>query len=203
MDDMVSPAWNMATLFRIFSTGHLIQDPPPSPTLQFYVFKDFTSPNILLSYPTSSRLGIAQFTVPNKAPINFLAMIDTIQNSKTVIFSQQIEDITQKPQNSSDHKAKPIMKQHFQDHPSSVTPSQDYLLALFQDHKQSIAPFQDHKAHIVPSSQDYLTTADVRDIIAIKTHSQPVLTLQKICQESIPFMCTPQYPQYSTHTGKY
>ena len=34
----------------------------------FYVFKDFTSPDILLSYPASTRLGIVEFTVPSEAP---------------------------------------------------------------------------------------------------------------------------------------
>ena len=96
---------------------------------KFYVFEDFTSPDILLSYPTSSRLGVEEFTVPNKVPINFPAMIDTITSSKTVTFSPHIEDIPQKPHNSSNCKAKPIIKQHFQDHPSPVTPSQDHLLA--------------------------------------------------------------------------
>ena len=41
-----------------------------------------------------------------------------------------------------------------------------------QVHKQLIAPFQDHKMQIIPSSQDHLTTADVRDIIALK-HAFP------------------------------
>ena len=37
-------------------------------------------------------------------------------------------------------------------------PSQDHLLA----------PFQDHKVQIITPSQDHLTTANVRDIIALK-----------------------------------
>ena len=49
---------------------------------KFYVFENQTSPDILLSYPTSSRVGIVQFTVPNKVPLNFLAMMGTITNSK-------------------------------------------------------------------------------------------------------------------------
>ena len=48
------------------------------------------------------------------------------------------------------------------------THSQDYFLP-FQEHKQSKAPFQDHKLPANPISQDHLTTADVRDIIALKT----------------------------------
>ena len=71
---------------------------------KFYVFEDFTTTDILLSYPTSSGLRIVQFTVPNKTPINFLAMTDTLTNSKAFTFSQNIEDIPQKPHNSSDHK---------------------------------------------------------------------------------------------------
>ena len=43
--------------------------------------------------------------------------------------------------------------------------TQDYILP-FQDHKQSISPFWDHKLPTNPISQDHLTTADVRDIIA-------------------------------------
>ena len=118
--------------------------------------------------PTSFRLGIMEFTVPSEAPVNFLAMIDTITNSKTVTFSQHMEDIPQKPHYSSDHKAKHIIKQHFQDHLSTVTPTQDHLLAPFQDHKQPIFPFQGHKVQIVPLSQDHLTTVDIRDIIVLK-----------------------------------
>ena len=35
-----------------------------------------------------------------------------------------------------------------------------------------MAPFQDHKVQIILLSQDHLTTADVRDIIALK-HAFP------------------------------
>ena len=90
-------------------------------------------------------------------------MIDIIKNPKTVTFSQHKDEVLQNPHNSRDHTAKPIIKQHFQDHPSPVNPS-----LPFQDHKQAIPPFQDHEMHIVSLSQDYLTTADVRDIIALK-----------------------------------
>ena len=146
--------------------------------LFFFFFEASTSPDILLSYPTSSKLGIVQFKVPNEAPINFLAMTDTITNSKTVTFSQHTEGVPQKPYNNREHKAKLVIKQHFQDHPSTVTHSQDYLLP-FQDHKQPIASFQDHKLHTIPISQDHLTTADVRDTIALKMHSPVVLTQQE------------------------
>ena len=86
---------------------------------KFYAFKDSTSPHILLSYPASSRLGIVQFTVPNKAPLNFLSMIRTITNPKTVTFSQHPEDTPQKSHNSRDYTAKTIIKQPLQDHQST------------------------------------------------------------------------------------
>ena len=151
---------------------------------KFYVFEDSTSPDILLSYPASSRLGIVQFTVPNEAPINFPAMMDTITNSKTVTFSQHTEEVPQKLHNNRDHKAKPRIRQHFQDHPSMVTHSQDYLVP-FQDHKQPIAPFQIHKLHTFPISQDHLTTADVKDN-SLKMYSTIVLTQHETCQDNIP-----------------
>ena len=80
---------------------------PQSLPGKFYVFEDSASPHILLSYPTSSRLGIVQFTVPNEAPINFLSMINAITNPKTVMFSQHPDDTQQKPHNSRDHTANP------------------------------------------------------------------------------------------------
>ena len=96
-------------------------------------------------------------------------MINAITNPKIVTFSQHPEDTPQKPHNSRDCAAKPIIKQPSQDHQSTDTHSQDYFLP-FQDHKQSIAPFQDHKLPINHVSQDHLTTANVRDIIALKMH---------------------------------
>ena len=75
-------------------------------------------------------------------------MIDTITNSKTVTISQPTEEVPQKPHNRGQN-TKPIIKQHFQDHPSTVAHSQDYLLP-FQDHKQPIVPFQAHKLHTIP-----------------------------------------------------
>ena len=128
-------------------------------------------------------------------------MIDTITNPKTVTFSQCIEEVPQKPHNSRDHKSKPIIKKHLQDHPATVTPAQDYLLPS-EDHTQPIAPFQDHKSHTVPISQDHHTAADVREIISLKMHFPTVLTLQAICQENIQYVWTPLYPQYNMPTEK-
>ena len=52
--------------------GHFIVDilhttEPKMYPIHFYVFKDTTSPHILLSYATSERLGIVSFQVPNMA----------------------------------------------------------------------------------------------------------------------------------------
>ena len=112
-----------------------------------------------------------QFTVPNEAPVNFPSMISAITNPKTVTFSQHPEDTPQKSHNSRDCTAKPIIKQPSQDHQSTDMHTWDYFIP-FQDHKQSIAPFEDHKLPTNPISQDHLTTADVRDIIALK-HAFP------------------------------
>ena len=129
--------------------------------IKFYVFEDFTNPNIILSYAASSRLGIVQFTVPNKAPVNFPSRIHAITHNKTVTFSQHPEVTPQKPHNSWDNAVKPIIRRPSQDHSSTDTHQQDYFLP-FQNHKLSIAPFQDHKLPINHVSQDHLTTASVK-----------------------------------------
>ena len=111
-------------------------------------------------------------------------MIDTITNPKTVTFSQHPKDTPQKSHNNRDSTAKPIIKQPSQDHPSTDTHTQDYFYH-FKTINQSTAPFQDHKLPINHVSQDHLTTASVRDIIALKMHSPTVSTQQEICQDSI------------------
>ena len=50
--------------------------------IKFYVFEDHSSPDILLSYAASSRLGIVQFTVPNEAPANYPLWINAIEKIK-------------------------------------------------------------------------------------------------------------------------
>ena len=72
------------------------------------MFEYFTSPDILLSFATSLGLGIVEFTVPKKAPVNYPAIIDTITSSKTVTFSPHMENILQKPNNRSNYKANPL-----------------------------------------------------------------------------------------------
>ena len=52
--------------------GHFVADiqhasEPRSYSTQFYMFKDATSPQILLSYVTLERLGIIAFNIPNLA----------------------------------------------------------------------------------------------------------------------------------------
>ena len=51
--------------------------------IRFYVFKDTTSPKILLSYAASERLGIVKFQIPNEAPSTAL---NTISTKKHVTF---------------------------------------------------------------------------------------------------------------------
>ena len=74
---------------------------PQTLPIKFYVFEDLTRPTILLSYAAASRLGIVQFTVPNKTPVNFPLWINTIGQNKTVTFSQHQED---RPQNSHNNR---------------------------------------------------------------------------------------------------
>ena len=94
---------------------------PQTLPIKFYVFKDLTNPMIILSYATSLRLGIVQFTVPNDTPVNFPSRINTITHNKTVTFSQHQEDTPQKPHNSRDSASKPIIKQPSQDHSPTDT----------------------------------------------------------------------------------
>ena len=157
----------MQELFRIHSAKHSTQDHPQTLPIKFYVFEDFTNPTIILSYAASSRLGIVQFTVPNKTPVNFPFRINTITHNKTVTFSQHQEDRPQNSHNNRDSAPKPIIKQPSQDHSSTDILRQDYFLP-FQDYKSSTAPFQDHKLPINLVSQDHLTTESVTDIIALK-----------------------------------
>ena len=140
---------------------------PQTLPMKFYVFKDMTRPYIIISYPASSGLGIVQFTVPNKAPVNFPSRINAITNHKTVTFSQHPEDTPQKSHNSRDCAAKPIENSlHKSIH------QQIHIYRTISYHFKTInmviAPFQDHKLPINHVSQDHLTTESVRDIIALK-----------------------------------
>ena len=135
--------------------------------IKFYVFEDHTSPEILLSYAASSRLGIVQFTVPNETPVNCPLWINAITQNKTVTFHQHLEDRPTYPHNNKDSAPKPIIKQPSQDHTSTGT-RQDSYFSPFQDHKSSTAPLQDHNSPINHVSQDHITTDSVKDIVALK-----------------------------------
>ena len=84
---------------------------PQTLPMKFYVFEDFTNPTIILSYAASSRLGIVQFTVPNKTPVNFPSRTNAITHNKTLTFSQHQKDTPQNSHNNRDSMPKPIIKQ--------------------------------------------------------------------------------------------
>ena len=109
--------------------------------VRLYVFKNTTSPNILLSYATSERLGTVKFQITNEAPSTTL---DTISLTKHVTFRTQLHTYRPvKPMNSRQQPLKPAIKFHtFQDHSAQSSKKQ---------------PFQDH-----------VTTPDVCNIVAIK-----------------------------------
>ena len=54
--------------------------------VRFYVFKDTTSPKILLSYAASEKLGIVKFQIPNETP----TAADAITTKKHVTFRTPI-----------------------------------------------------------------------------------------------------------------
>ena len=54
--------------------------------VRFYVFKDTTSPKILLSYAASEKLGIVKFQIPNETP----TAVDAITTKKHVTFRTPI-----------------------------------------------------------------------------------------------------------------
>ena len=96
--------------------------------IRFYVFKDTTSPKILLSYTASERLGIVKFQIHNEAPS---IALDTISMKKHVTFRMPLHTYRPvKPKNTGQHLLKPaIKKQPFQDQ----TPQKQ----SFQDHSSS------------------------------------------------------------------
>ena len=120
--------------------------------IRFYIFKDTTSPKILLSYAASERLGTFKFQIPNKAPS---IVLDTISTKKHVTFRTPLHTYRPtKPKNTGQQLLKPgIKKQPFQDQPLQKQ--------LFQD---DLAPESSQKQ----SFQDHFTTADVCDIVAMK-----------------------------------
>ena len=120
--------------------------------IKFYVFKDTTSPKVLLSYAALERLGIVRFQIPNEVPSTTL---DTISTGKHLMFRTPLHTyrpIT--PRNTGQQLLKPaIKKQSFQD--------QSLQNHSFQDHSM-------HNSSQKQSLQDHFTTADVCDIVPMK-----------------------------------
>ena len=138
--------------------------------VRFYVFKDTTSPKILLSYAALERLGIVKFQMPNEVPSTAL---DTISSRKYIAFRTPLHRYRPiNPRNNGQQPLKPAIKIHaFQDHSLQEQSLQDNLLQtipLLQDHSSQKQSFQDHSPQSVPISQDHFTTANVCDIITIK-----------------------------------
>ena len=113
--------------------------------VRFYVFKDTTSPKILLSYAASEKLGIVKYQIPNETP----TPVDAITTKKRVTFRMPIH--TYRPVKKNTRQLQPLksaIKKHtLQDH--TVDSSQKQSL---QDHgedsskKQSL---QDHGWHTI------------------------------------------------------
>ena len=132
--------------------------------VRFFVFKDNTSPQILLSYSASIRLGIMEFKVPNEAPVTALDAIT--QHKKCITFSNPLHSHTRvKTKNKDQHHIsplKPVIKLNsFQDHRypdiSSKNKSfQDHLLqeSTYRQFSPQNDSFQDH-FRPDPSQQQY------------------------------------------------
>ena len=76
--------------------------------IRFYIFKDTTSPKILLSYMASERLGIVKFQIPNEAPS---IALDTISTKKHVTFRTPLTTYRPiKPKNGGQQQLKPAIK---------------------------------------------------------------------------------------------
>ena len=122
--------------------------------VRFFVFKDNTSPQILLSYSASIRLGIMEFKVPNEAPVTALDAIT--QHKKHVTFSNPLHSHTCMQTKNKDQRhispLKPVIKLNsFQDHHypdiSSKNKSfQDHLLqeSTYCQFSPKNDSFQDH-----------------------------------------------------------
>ena len=103
--------------------------------VRFFVFKDNTSPKILLSYAASIRLGIIEFKVPNEVPSKALDAIT--RHKKHVTFSNPLHShIHMKTNNKSQcHNSplKPVIKlnslqdHHYPDYSSKCKSFQDHL----------------------------------------------------------------------------
>ena len=144
--------------------------------IRFYVFKDTTSPKILLSYTVSERLGIVKFQIPNEAPS---IALDTTSMKKHITFRTPLHTYRSvKPKNTGQHLLKPVIKkqpfqyqtlqkQSFQDHPAAESSK----IQPLQDHSEQKNALQEHSRQESLQKQlfqDHFTTDDVHDIIAMK-----------------------------------
>ena len=77
--------------------------------IRFYVFKDITSPKILLSYAASERLGIVKFQIPNEAPS---IALDTISTKKHITFRMPLHTI--QASQAKEHWTTPVEASHYE-----------------------------------------------------------------------------------------
>ena len=144
--------------------------------IRFYVFKDTTSPKILLSYTTSERIGIVKFQILNEAPS---IALNTISTKKHVTFRTPLHTYRPiKPKNTRQQPLKPsTKKQPFQDQPSQKQSFHNHPAPessqkqSFQDHSVQNNSLQDHSTQDSSQKQsfeDHFTTGDVCAIVAMK-----------------------------------
>ena len=94
--------------------------------VRFYVFKDTTSPKILLSYAASEKLGIVKFQILNKTP----TAVDAITTKKHVTFRTPIHTYRPVKNTRQLQPLKSAIKKHIlQDHRADSSQKQ-----LLQDH---------------------------------------------------------------------
>ena len=127
--------------------------------VRFYVFKDTTSPKILLSYAASERLGIVKFQIPNAI---LSTALDTITSGKHVSFRTLLHTYRPiKPRNNGQQQPlKPAIKSHaFQD-PSllnqslpSIPPAQHARLKVPIEYKDQIEKVLQHMEDYRSSNQ--------------------------------------------------
>ena len=105
--------------------------------VRFYVFKDTTSPKIILSYAASEKLGIVKFQIPNETP----TAVDAITTKKRVTFRTPIHTYRPVKKNTGqlqplksaikkhtlqDQRADSSQKQSSQDHGEDSSKSSHY-----------------------------------------------------------------------------
>ena len=110
--------------------------------VRFFVFQDHTSPQILLSYSASLRLGIMEFKVPNEAPVTALDAIT--HHKKRVTFSNPLHSHARVKTKNKDQRhtspLKPVLKPNsFQDHRYPDISSKN---KSFQDHLPQQSKYQ-------------------------------------------------------------